>query len=295
MRGELFKFTNTSGRVIKGMLYGTPTRGIGVIYLPNIVLGATAVHRLGIELARELARDGHVACLFDPTGIGESEGDYPAGTCQQLCAWIESGACVDDTLETIDYLTRSGGVRRVVLVGHCGGALTAIYATAKHPAVSAALLISPPMHRAAAQREDAGGRSSYRTITQLLVAQARRQLARIRGVRVDGPPPSAYNERLLQALATTRADGKTLSIVFGDRDLEYKAFLAFQREHLADDVAVRVFEDTSHGFVTEESQALLFAEIRVFANAATALRAGAAIQRHAIVVPEPIFDAPIAK
>src|SRR5262249_52799553 len=144
MRGELFKFTNAAGRTIKGVLYGAPTRGTGVIYVPGIVLGATAVHRLGIEMARELAGDGHLVCLFDPSGVGESEGDYPSGTHQQLTTWIESGSCVADTLEAIDHVTQGGGVRRVVLVGHCGGALTAIYAAARHPAVHAAMLICPP-------------------------------------------------------------------------------------------------------------------------------------------------------
>jgi pimeloyl-ACP methyl ester carboxylesterase len=302
MRGQLFKFTNRAGRAVKGVVYGHDAGRprVGVVYLPGIVLGATAVHRLGIDLARQLTQDGAPVCLFDPSGVGESEGDFPAGTHQELAVWVEGGNCLDDTLQTIDFFQARTGVREVVLVGHCGGALTAIYAAARHPAVSGALLICPPtvaMGRShELDREGVAriyftqyldklrsreawlrllrGRSSYRTILRLLTGKARRQLERVRSkVRPPIPTagaaePRAFNPRLLGALRTAHAARKRLAIVFGDRDPDIEDFRDFHRRHVPAEVSTRIFDETSHGFVTEESMALLFGEIRRFVGAA---------------------------
>jgi pimeloyl-ACP methyl ester carboxylesterase len=302
MRGQLFKFTNRQGSTIKGVVYGhdAARRRVGVVYLPGIVLGATAVHRLGIDLARQLTQDGIPVCLFDPSGVGESEGDFPAGTHQEVAAWVEGGSCVDDTLQAIDFFQARTGVRELVLVGHCGGALTAIYAAARHPAVSGALLICPPTvamgHTDELDREGVAriyltqyldklrsreawlrllrGHSSYRTILRLVMGKARRQLD---GVRSRLRPPAApvaagaqrtFNPRLLGALRTAHAERKRLAIVFGDRDPDIEDFRDFHRRHVPAEVSTRIFDDTSHGFVTEESMALLFGEVRRFVGAA---------------------------
>ena len=292
MRGELFKFTNARGHAVKGVLYAGRARGgVGVIYLPGIVLGATAVHRIGIELARALASDGHTACLFDPAGVGESESDYPAGTHRELAAWVEAGQFVDDTLETIDLVADRLGSRRLVLVGHCGGALTAMYAAARHRAVRGALLISPPTTASAGRDELAHegvakiylaqylaklrspdawlrlvrGHSSYRTIARLIVGRLRRLRA-----PAAAPTRRAFNPRLVAAFAAASAERKRISIVFGDRDPELDDFRAFHREHVSADVPTRVLPNTSHGFVTEDSIAQLFAEVRQFVGATAA-------------------------
>jgi pimeloyl-ACP methyl ester carboxylesterase len=302
MRGQLFKFTNREGRAVKGVVYGHDggPRRVGVVYLPGIVLGATAVHRLGIDLARQLTQDGVPVCLFDPSGVGESEGDFPAGTHQEVAAWVEGGSCVADTLQAIDVFQARTGVRELVLVGHCGGALTAIYAAARHPAVSGALLICPPTvamgHTDELDREGVAriyftqyldklrsreawlrllrGHSSYRTILRLVVGKARRKLESMRrrvrppAATVAAEKQRAFNPRLLGALRTAHADHKRLAIVFGDRDPDIEDFRDFHRRHVPSEVATRIFDDTSHGFVTEESMALLFGEVRRFVGAA---------------------------
>src|SRR5512144_104071 len=209
MRGDLFKLTNARDQTLKGIAFGPAhPSGIGVVYLPGIVLGTTAVHRMGIELAHALARDGHATCLFDPAGVGESEGDFPAGTHQQTSAWVAAGNLVDDTLQAIDFFTARTGLPRVVLIGHCGGALTASYAAARHPAVAGAFLICPPTIAIASAPDELDreavaavylrqylhklgskeawlrlvrGDSSYRTIVRLVAGKLWRGLDRLRG------------------------------------------------------------------------------------------------------------------
>lgn len=299
MRGDLFKLTNARGQTIKGIAFGPPCAGgVGVVYLPGIVLGTTAVHRMGIELAHTLANDGHATCLFDPAGVGESEGDFPAGTHQQVSAWVEAGNLVEDTLQAIDFFAARMGLDSVVLIGHCGGALTASYAAAHHPAVAGALLICPPTLEVASvpdelDREDlatvylgqylhklgskeawlrlARGRSSYCTILRLVIGKLRRTLDRLQRkppATSTGSPRRVFNERLRAAFHAMRADRKQLAIVFGDRDPDLESFCEFVRERTPSQLVATVFPDTSHGFVTEESIALLTAEVRSFVRAA---------------------------
>jgi len=293
MTPRLFKFTNVRGLTVKGILYPATTKpgspaaaghDTGVVYLPGIVLGATATHRLGIDLAHQLARDGYPVCLFDPAGIGESEGDYPAGTHQELASWIEAGSCVGDTLQTIDYLLEHAGVRQLVLIGHCGGALTAMYAAARHAAVVGVLLICPPTV-CQGEKEALDGPAEAAPPPPAPVAEppSSSWLDRaIRGVRrpIDamlgrghaGEAPSrrataaekAFNRRLIEAVQIARADGKRVEIVVGDRDPDVDAFRTFQRIYLPEGVGTRVLDGTSHGFVTATSVALLFSEVGEF-------------------------------
>src|SRR5215471_11787114 len=144
---SLFKLRNARGRAVKGIIVrpATPAaRPLGFVWVSGIVLGCAAVHRIGLAVAREVARAGHFACLSDPSGVGESEDDYPSGTHQELTAWVEAGNLVDDTLEAARFFARTTSVSSLALVGHCGGALTAMYAGAKDPQVRGMMLLSPP-------------------------------------------------------------------------------------------------------------------------------------------------------
>jgi pimeloyl-ACP methyl ester carboxylesterase len=288
-RGELFKFTNARGQTIKGVIFGKGgARGVGVVYLPGIVLGCTAVHRIGIELAHELANDGYPVCLFDPSGVGESDGDYPAGTHQEVAAWVEDGHFVDDTLAAVEFLKQRSEFRHMVLVGHCGGALTGIYAAAQHPQVRGTVLICPPTTEARRgdelERDGVSaiylrqylhkltsreawlhllrGGSSYRTIWRVVTGQVASQLRRLRSRKPIEPRARPFNERLRQALDVAYASGRQITIVFGDRDPGVEDFRAFVREHVPDGVDVRILANTSHGFVTEDSMEMLFTVVR---------------------------------
>jgi pimeloyl-ACP methyl ester carboxylesterase len=321
MKREIFKFKNSKGMTIKGVLFAPETKPLApaVLYLPGAVLGPTAVHRLGVDLACRLADDGHATCLFDPSGVGESEGDYPAGTHQEVSAWVEAGNCVEDTIETIDFLSSRFGLRDFLLVGHCGGALTAVYAAPGQRAIRSLFLISPPtvlvgehdeldnagmaesyfkLYASKAFSPEAwrrllSGQSSYRTIARLVTTRVKRQLGRLRGRSASTPvvemtganaqthggkeisenveaaahageKSRVFNQRFLEALKTAHSEGKRIAIVVGDRDPGAPDFRAFARQHLPSGVATRIFDETSHGFITENSLALLFGEVVSF-------------------------------
>ncbi len=288
-------FTNSQGRKNKGVLFeaqGESVSSLGFIYLPGSVLGTVAVHRLGIEIAHLLAEAGHPVYLFDHAGIGESEGEHPAGTHEELTAWVGSGSLVPDTLSAVDVLQKHTGSSRTALIGHCGGAVTSAYAGARHPSVRGLFLMSLPtrldpegtseldnphvaeeyltLYRERLFSPNAWlrlfrGRSDYKTLARILGNKVKGKL-RPSEPPAEVPPISAFNPRLIADIERSITDGKTVSVVFGDRDPDFHHFEQFRAKHLPPSVKVRVLKDTSHGYVTEASQSLLFREISRFAQ-----------------------------
>ncbi|MEO6576761.1 MAG: hypothetical protein ABIP89_23140, partial [Polyangiaceae bacterium] len=113
------------------------------------------------------------------------------------------------------------------------------------------------------------GRGDYKTLARILGDKVKGKL------RPSQLPPEPvvseaeggpFNPRLIADLERSLSDGKTVSVVFGDRDPDLRAFEQFRARHLPSSVKVRIFKDTSHGYVTEESQSLLFREISRFAH-----------------------------
>jgi pimeloyl-ACP methyl ester carboxylesterase len=298
------KFVNRNGQAVKGVVVtpeDTAASSTGFVYLPGIVLGSVAVHRLGLKVADRLAAQGHSTILFDQAGIGESEGDHPTGSHLELCGWVEGGALVADTLSAIDLFMAKTGVTQVGVLGHCGGALTAMYTAAKHPAVKGVFLISPPTYRMGAvpelEKQNVvdeyfglylrrlvtleswkrllAGKSDYATLVKVLRKRIGRKLAALRGAPEPASPAAAasspaaespFNEALIESLNKVLGAGVQLTIVFGDRDPNLAEFHEFRAKFLPPSVPATIFEATSHGFVTEESLRLLFEAVDQFAN-----------------------------
>lgn len=95
--------------------------------------------------ARELARQGYPVLRFDPPGLGDSSGVIETGPTHDLYGSIQSGRYVGDTLVAIDELRRLATPRRVVLLGICGGAITALAAAAAADDVAGAAVMSIPV------------------------------------------------------------------------------------------------------------------------------------------------------
>jgi pimeloyl-ACP methyl ester carboxylesterase len=268
------------------------------VYLPGIVLGALAVHRLGLKVADRLAEAGYATCIFDPPGIGESEGDFPAGTHEEVTNWVAERGQVRGTLDVVDWMRTNLGVERVALIGHCGGALTAIDCVADHEAVTGAMLISPPPLRLEKGKQEIerpevadeyftlyvrklfdpepwkkllSGKSDYRTMATVARTKLRSLIRSKLGERPasrqeeSGSDDDRFKPRLVDATIRSLKQKKRLNVVFGDKDIDLKNFQDFHQSHMAPHVPFVVIEDTSHGFTTQEGQTRLAEEVLQFA------------------------------
>jgi len=290
------RFENAAGQTLKGVILepssGESRSDVAVVYVTGTVLGATAVHGLAFKVAESLADLGVTTAVIDPPGVGESEGDYPSGTNEEISDLVAGGGFIGATGEIVDWVRDRLGIERVALIGHCGGALTAAYTTAENSSVAGALLISPPPMRRdkesnAMERPEVAdeyfklyshnvfsprrwrrlmtGETDYRTLLSVLSSKVRGKLGRS-GADAESleKDDDRFNQRLVQATARSLEDDKRLSVVFGDKDPDMRNFGIFYGLHMDDRVPLVVIEETSHGFTTAEGQLRLREEASAF-------------------------------
>jgi len=111
--------------------------GVGVLVLPGGG-GQLSLHRnrWNVRLCRELAGDGFRAMRIDFHGMGESGGFAPRLDLHDL---------FDEDVVTAGRWLQEQGAERLVLVGTCFGARSALLAASRLDDVAGLVLISPPV------------------------------------------------------------------------------------------------------------------------------------------------------
>lgn len=131
---EAIVFPNRDGLKLFGILHrptGVPEREVGIIFLSPGVKSRVAPHRLYVKMTESLLRQGYPVLRFDFFGLGDSEGELPEKELVDLYATVQDGRYIDDTLCAMDWMEERLGLRKFVLAGLCGGALTGLFAAAK--------------------------------------------------------------------------------------------------------------------------------------------------------------------
>jgi pimeloyl-ACP methyl ester carboxylesterase len=105
--------------------------GLGVIVLHPGFLPRSAQADSAVALADALARIGLPTVRVDLPGLGDSEGDLPEDSFTFI-DMVQEGAFADIALECVESIKAQLGWRRVIIGGHCGGAITALFALAAH-------------------------------------------------------------------------------------------------------------------------------------------------------------------
>jgi uncharacterized protein len=156
----VFDLQGPDGQVRRGIWAG-PAAGAAVhdtavILLPAGLKYRVGAHRFNVLLARQLAAWGLPSLRIDPLGLGESDGQWAAAPLDRLWRGIEFGAFVEDTLLAVQAVRERQGVRRVLLAGLCGGAMTAVLAAARERgAVQGVVALGLPVRPTAVDGEAA--------------------------------------------------------------------------------------------------------------------------------------------
>ena len=281
------KFKNRNDLDIKGIVIEPDNMlacsKIGILYLPGSTLGSTAVHRLGIQIGEFLSSKGFITGLFDQAGVGESQGDIPDGTGAQYVQYIKEGNLTDATVEAIDYLINHYELDSVILIGHCGGALTGAYVAAIHHKVKGFMLISPPIGIDEAMLN----RNMTRECTKLyknklLSLQAWKNLISgktdysllftviknkfLKSYKKDNIKTTSKDDALFMRKFNKICNRIKITSVMGDKDSSIKEYREFAVKYLKESGESKILKDSSHGFVTSRSLELLFNEINAFLN-----------------------------
>jgi len=115
-----------------------------VLLSPGVKM-RVAPHRLYVKMSDAFVARGYPVFRFDFTGLGDSDGAVGERLLADFYGSVALGRYVADTHDAIDWLKREHGIRRVVLGGLCGGAITAVLAAQSRSDVAGILGVGLPI------------------------------------------------------------------------------------------------------------------------------------------------------
>jgi pimeloyl-ACP methyl ester carboxylesterase len=116
-----------------------------VVCLGTAINPRYANRSLKRKLIRRFNRDGIPVVSFDFSGVGDSGGELRENPLLDIYRCIEKGCFVEDTLDALRYARTRFPSRRIILIGHCGGAITALHAAARDESITHLVLMELPV------------------------------------------------------------------------------------------------------------------------------------------------------
>jgi pimeloyl-ACP methyl ester carboxylesterase len=107
-----------------------------VVFLNSGLVHHVGPHRLYVQAARDLARQGHLVLRMDFSGVGDSE--------KRKDNLRFEKAAVEDARTALDHLAQRHGVQRFALAGLCSGAEISFKTALEDRRVVGALMINAP-------------------------------------------------------------------------------------------------------------------------------------------------------
>ena len=114
-------FENKRGEKLFGIVH-VPDRNlsvnkkIGINLLNPGIKYRVAPNRLNVKLARKLCQNGYYVLRFDPSGIGDSEGELQANVLvPDIWEKIQTGLFVSDTIDANSFFIKEFDIDKLVL------------------------------------------------------------------------------------------------------------------------------------------------------------------------------------
>lgn len=149
MQTELATLRNSAGQALYCHLHlpptGVPRKDVACLLLSPGVKMRVAPHRLYRKLTDVFLRRGIPVFRVDFHGLGDSEGDLPEVQIDQLYRQVQQGRHVDDVRSAMNWLEKHHGIRRCIVGGLCGGAVTGLLAGEQDSRVVALYSIGIPV------------------------------------------------------------------------------------------------------------------------------------------------------
>jgi pimeloyl-ACP methyl ester carboxylesterase len=115
------------------------TNRIGVVFVNAGFLPRASVGDSAVYWADSFAKSGYPSFRFDLPGLGDSDGDVPA----KLLDFINAGGYAPILSDAVKEIIKRFSLSGVVILGHCGGATTALYTAAASKECRGLVLMDP--------------------------------------------------------------------------------------------------------------------------------------------------------
>jgi len=120
----------------------------GVLFLNSLSVPRSSTGDSAVYWADSFAACGYPSFRLDLPGLGDSDGAIPG----ELLDFINAGGYKSIAAAKVRELCRRFGLSGVVIVGHCAGAITALYAAGECHECKGLILMDPYFHLAKAVR-----------------------------------------------------------------------------------------------------------------------------------------------
>jgi len=114
----------------------------GILFLNSLSLPRAATGDSAVHWADSCAERGYPSFRLDLPGLGDSTGDITI----DLLDFINSGGYKSTVAANVDELVERMGLAGVVIVGHCAGSVSALYAAAASKQCKGLILMEPYFH-----------------------------------------------------------------------------------------------------------------------------------------------------
>lgn len=261
------------------VVFGSKSRLIGVESGPHpggqtseqpafLLLNSGLVHRvgpsrLGVRLARRLARSGFVTLRFDHSGVGDSP---PAPDGRSVHdRWR------DEVGEALDHLAETRGIRYAVVLGNCSGAAGGFLAASADARVVGAALLNPPgplplrYHLRLMRAHPSFWRRLFRGRFKMRLLLNRPAPSR------EGRSRQPSRDEVVEALTSIAGRGARLLILTCEWDASYDRIYLGMREELErraphGAIAVRPIRGSNHMFSLLRHQEQMMHEVLQWAE-----------------------------
>lgn len=220
---------------------------IGIVFLNSLSPTRAWKGDASVYWADSFAACGYSSFRLDLPGFGDSQEDPPA----DLLRFIDQGGYASMAADKIKELVTRFNLSRVVIAGHCAGAITAIYTASTSRECGGLILLDPYLHVPLAPRSRLWG-----TLTGLIPLSALdRLMASIfdRVLRLANQPPRNSNSALLSRWKELVSGGLPI-LIFNTPtntqrggEFDYVSYI-LERAGSNSQVAVKVIQGAYHSF-----------------------------------------------
>ncbi len=117
-------------------------KGTGILLISGLLSPRAAVGDSAVFWADSFAKRGYTSFRVDLPGSCDSGGDAPP----ELLSFINTGGYEAVTVEVIKQIVARYNLSSVILMGHCSGTVTALFAAAAYKDCSGLVLLEPYFH-----------------------------------------------------------------------------------------------------------------------------------------------------
>jgi pimeloyl-ACP methyl ester carboxylesterase len=184
---------------------------IGVLFLNHGFLPRTAPGDSAVHWADSFANCGYPCFRFDLPGLGDSDGDVP----EQMLDFVNAGGYAPTLSSVVKELVGRYSLSGVVIMGHCAGAVTALYTAAVSKECRGIVLTDPyfflPRERTKI-REELSHWSSWSRVGSL-ISSLYYCLKHIRLLAFRNRPPRNANLPLLRCWTHLASAGMPMLVM----------------------------------------------------------------------------------